>query len=110
MPDFCRTRNIVLSFILPAFWMPLSTACAQDAYPVAGLAPHLRPKSAPVVRMFEPTPDWRGKALSGVGEPIPAGLKFLDNQGAWYTPFAHPGMTGPYDLRGWHAKRSEAKP
>ncbi|OYX43944.1 MAG: hypothetical protein B7Z02_07110 [Rhodobacterales bacterium 32-67-9] len=26
-------------------------------------------------------------------------LKFLEDQGAWYTPFTRPGMTGPYKIR-----------
>jgi hypothetical protein len=40
--------------------------------------------------------------LHGVSSPIPESLKFLNDQGAWFNPFTRPGMTGPYDLRGWH--------
>ena len=32
---------------------------------------------------------------------------FLEDQGNWYTPFNHPGMTGRYDIRGWHRHGSE---
>lgn len=71
---------------------------------VAGLAPHQRPAGAPVIKEFARSDAWRKAALTGVDEPLPAGLKFLDSQGAWYSPFVHPGMPGYYDLRQWHAK------
>jgi hypothetical protein len=81
-------------------------ACAVQAtpshsYPVAGLAPYQRPVNAPTVRV-NPVLDAK-QALHGVSSPFPASLKFLDDQGAWFNPFTRPGMTGPYDLRGWHA-------
>ncbi len=111
MPDFRSTSKLALGVLMPALWMLMPNASAQDAYPVAGLAPDMRPRGAPVVRVFEPGPDWRNKALAGVIEPYPPSIVgFLDSQGAWYSPFAYPGMTGPYDLRGWHAKRNEGKP
>ncbi len=69
---------------------------------VAGLAAHQRPAGAPVVREFAPAPRWRSYSLTGVSEPVPASLGFLNSQGAWYTPFNHPGMPGYYDLRNWH--------
>ena len=79
-------------------------APAAEPYPIAGLAPHERPKGAPVIRAFDAAPDWRRQALTGVAEPHPAGLDFLNNQGAWYTPFMCFGMTSPYDPRGWYVK------
>jgi hypothetical protein len=75
-------------------------------YPVAGLAPYQRPVNAPVL-MASPVLDAK-KALYGVSSPIPDSLKFLKDQGGWFTPFTHPGMTGPYDLRGWHAEPTPA--
>ena len=45
---------------------------------------------------------WYAQALSGVVEPYPYSLRFLEDQGGWFTPFTKPGMTGPYDIRGWH--------
>lgn len=42
------------------------------------------------------------RALTGGEPPYPASLRFLEDQGAWHTPFTHPGMTGPYDIRRWH--------
>ena len=43
-------------------------------------------------------------------QPAPPGsiVKFLADQGAWYTPFTHPGMPGYYDLRGMHVSRKIA--
>ncbi len=46
--------------------------------------------------------DWYREALTGVERPYPYSLKFLEDQGAWYTPFNRPGMTGRYDIRHWH--------
>ncbi|HMM55683.1 MAG TPA: hypothetical protein PKC23_11780 [Candidatus Desulfobacillus sp.] len=76
-------------------------ACAEPAgLPIAGLQPDRRPA---VARITADTPQDKRIALHGVSEPYPASLKFLDNQGGWFTPFTHPGMPAPYDLRGWHA-------
>ncbi len=73
---------------------------------VAGLIPNQRPAGAPVIREFAPGAEWRSRALRGVSEPIPDNLDFLDNQGAWYTPFTQPGMPGYYDLRKLHSTRN----
>lgn len=69
---------------------------------VAGLVPNQRPADAPVIQEFAPGADWRAQSLAGISEPIPASLDFIDSQGAWYTPFNHPGMPGYYDLRNLH--------
>jgi len=76
-------------------------AAPSHSFPVAGLTPYQRPANAPVLTT-NPVLDPK-QALHGVSAPIPDSLKFLGNQGRWFTPFTHPGMTGPYDLRGWHA-------
>ncbi|MDP1634415.1 MAG: hypothetical protein Q8L69_07010 [Gallionellaceae bacterium] len=103
MPTFdLRPKLIAIAFCCQA--AGAGPALAQDAYAVAGLAPQMRPEGAPVIAAFEKTPDWRARALSGVSQPYPSGLGFLDSQGAWHTPFTHPGMPAPYDLRGWHAR------
>lgn len=88
-----------------------STATARKATTpfVVGLAPWQRPGGAPVVRRFTATADWRRQALTGISDPLPASISFLDHQGAWYTPFNQPGMPGPYDLRQWH-QGDAAKP
>ena len=85
----------------------VGTAGAQSADSngfVAGTTPDRRPENAPAAPPFTAvglTPE----ALHGISGEIPASLSFLNNQGAWYTPFTRPGMTGRYDIRGWHATR-----
>lgn len=69
---------------------------------VAGVRAHQRPAHAPVVTQVVKDPQWYRQALHGVEPPYPASLQFLEDQGAWHTPFTRPGMTGVYDLRGWH--------
>ncbi len=76
-------------------------ASAEDR-PVAGVQPDQRPWHAPTINFMDKDPAWYAEALSGVERPYPRSLHFLDNQGNWYTPFSRPGMTGPYDMRGWH--------
>jgi hypothetical protein len=77
---------------------------------VAGSAPHQRPAGAPVIKTFNASAEWRKAALTGVSEPLPPSLKFLDSQGAWYTPFDQRGMPGYYDLRGMHSAPAKTKP
>lgn len=69
---------------------------------IAGVAPHQRPKDAPVITEVEKGADWYASALHGVESPYPYSLRFLEDQGNWFNPFQKPGMTGPYDIRGWH--------
>jgi hypothetical protein len=79
-----------------------STVSAWAGFPVAGVDPSQRPQGAPVITEVVRSPDWYKTALTGVSQPYPESLRFLENQGNWYTPFIHPGMPGYYDLRGWH--------
>lgn len=98
MKSIVRVLGIAL---LGSAWLAASPAAA--AATVAGLAPYQRPADAPVIKEFARDDAWRANALRGVSQPPPTSiLKFLDFQGAWYTPFTHPGMPGPYDLRGMH--------
>jgi hypothetical protein len=82
--------------------MHLTTSSRAEGF-VAGTTPDRRPETAPRVNAFEKTPEWFAQALRGVEQPIPPSLGFLNNQGGWYTPFNHRGMTPPYDIRGLHA-------
>lgn len=97
-------KNILAVIVISSTCFPLPVIFADEGYPVAGLVPNARPKNAPIVRTFAPVAEWRKQALTGISEPYPSSLAFLDSQGNWYSPFDRPGMTGPYDLRGWHAK------
>jgi len=113
-PPFSRrNRQCAFLFVLcQSIWA--TSACAEGDYPVAGLTPSLRPAGAPAIARFEQTAEWRARGLKGISEPHPQGLGFLEYQGAWYSPFDRPGLTGPYDLRGWHVTkppvRKEARP
>jgi hypothetical protein len=78
-----------------------SYGAAQQVF-IAGTAPSLRPANAPIIAEFVKDAAWMARALPGVDEPYPDSLKFLADQGAWFTPFIHPGMLGVYDIRHWH--------
>ena len=80
------------------------------AAPVAGLSPFERPPGAPVIRKPMVSPERAARLTQGVDQPLPRGLEFLKDQGAWYTPFDHPGMAGPYDLRQLRASPASAGP
>ncbi len=82
--------------------LAFGAAPAFADYPIAGLTPDQRPAGAPMVTAMNKDPGWYERALHGVERPYPDSLKFLDNQGPWYTPFNHPGMPGRYDIRHWH--------
>lgn len=90
-----------------AQWTASVRAASDTSYPIAGIEPFQRPANAP--RIVTPPPLNKQAALYGVSEPVPASLKFLDDQGGWFNPFTHPGMTGPYDLRGWHNTSNSPK-
>ncbi|MCB6179108.1 hypothetical protein LHP98_13365 [Rhodobacter sp. Har01] len=91
-------RQVCLFLVLGA--LPL--AAAAEGVPIAGIHPSERPAGAPVLTEMVKGSGWQARALTGVEAPIPPSLGFLKNQGAWFTPFDHPGMTGPYDIRHWH--------
>ena len=87
----------------------MGSAVVQGAE-IAGLSPSVRPAGAPVIADFQRDQAWYQRALTGVEPPYPASLRFLEDQGAWFTPFNHPGMTGPYDLRQWHQSAEQGQP
>lgn len=94
-------------FLLAGLCLTIASAGSRAgdvAYAVAERTRDARPPQAPTVREFSPTPAWREKALQGIVSRGTENVRFLNEQGAWYTPFAAPGMPGPYDLRDFHAK------
>lgn len=97
-----RLTLVVLLASIPA----LSPASSLAEEFVAGVDPSRRPAGAPVLSATVKDAAWYRQALTGVFQPYPASLRFLEDQGAWYTPFSRPGMTGPYDLRNWHGSVS----
>jgi len=76
-------------------------AAEEDGF-VAGTTPDRRPEGAPEITHYDKDAAWYAQALRGVAEPYPTSLLWLDDQGAWYTPFSRPGMPGVYDIRGLH--------
>lgn len=101
MPLSFQSRAVLGLAIL---WIGAAECRAQVV--IGGTEPDRRPEAAPVAREGGLDEAARAVALKGVTKPYPASLGFLNDQGGWYTPFSHPGMTGPYDIRGWH----KAKP
>ena len=102
-----RTLDLksVLLVVLGGLCLPLSLLADETAsYPVAGMAPDQRPRDAPVITEATRNDDWYQTALHGVEPPYPSSLKFLEDQGNWYTPFTRSGMEGRYDIRGWHTE------
>jgi hypothetical protein len=88
--------------LLLAIWLQ-SAGAAPQAQAVAGLQPDRRP-AAPVVTEVARTGEWYARAFTGIALPYPWSLRFVNEQGSWHTPFREPGMTGKYDLRGWHGQ------
>ncbi len=93
------------TFVLLATAGAMAQESSRQA-PVAGTTPDRRPEGAPVVRQTGFTMFGLATALEGISQPYPKNLDFLDDQGAWFTPFTRPGMRGPYDIRGLHKKPS----
>ena len=97
-----RISTLTSALILFATLSANSLASEESEYPVAGSEPSQRPQGAPVIERVKHDKQWYEEALTGVNQPYPRSLRFLDSQGNWYTPFNRPGMPAPYDLRGWY--------
>ena len=82
----------------------VAAAAANAGTPIAGADPSQRPVDAPRITVVDRTGQWYIGALHGVTRPYPHSLRFLEDQGNWYTPFTRPGMPGRYDIRGWHQR------
>ena len=83
-----------------ALCLSVAAAAAEPTF-IAGTTPWKRP-DAPVVTEVVKPEGWYQRALTGIEAPFPASLRFLEDQGNWFTPFIHPGMLAPYDIRNWH--------
>jgi hypothetical protein len=93
-------RKVAVATVIALALVP-NVASAEGAF-IAGLAPDHRPDGAPVISTVTHDDAWLKAALTGVEPPAPESLHWLADQGNWFNPFIHPGMIGPYDLRGWH--------
>ena len=83
---------------------PALLAVDPDAMAVAGTRPFERPADAPALHASDRDRSV-ARQLRGVATPYPTSLRFVANHGGWFTPFTEPGMTGRYDLRGFHNQR-----
>ena len=100
MRDFVKRQPVVRLFAATVTLMvPLF---AYGVSFIAGVEPYQRPAGAPTITTVDHDHDWYMRALHGIAPPYPANFRFLEDQGNWYTPFNRPGMTGRYDIRGWH--------
>ncbi|CDI03900.1 exported hypothetical protein [Candidatus Competibacter denitrificans Run_A_D11] len=97
-----RKAKIILGLAIAALSSPSVIIAATDNLFIAGINPDQRPANTPIILEAFKDQAWYAKALTGVTQPYPNSLRFLDDQGNWYTPFNRPGMTGRYDIRGWH--------
>lgn len=103
-PNQARTarRALAASALTLALLCPHGAMAAESEPAVAGVEPSRRPDGAPVQTTAGKDAAWYRQALTGVSRPYPPSLRFLEDQGGWYSPFNRPGMTGPYDIRNWH--------
>lgn len=99
-----RNMSIALAVLIGITLGQDPEARAEGGFPIAGTQPSQRPAGAPVIREVQKPVGWYTRALTGISQPYPPSLRFLEDQGNWYTPFNHPGMPGRYDIRGWHAQ------
>jgi hypothetical protein len=78
------------------------TTPAVAEFPISGTQPFARPVGAPQITTVDRDQAWFQRAMHGISQPYPASLRWVNDQGSWYTPFIRPGMPPPYDIRGWH--------
>jgi hypothetical protein len=105
-----RTRSLVIATTIlpllassrPSVAQTAAAVAAAEPLFIAGTEPGVRPPWAPRITVFQKNEEWYRRALTRISPPYPPSLRFLEDQGAWYTPFTHPGMTAPYDIRHWH--------
>lgn len=90
----------IFTGLLPAVLFGSSLVLAEEF--IGGTTPSVRPARAPVIETFAMTREDEKTFFHGVSKPYPPSLMFVNKQGAWFTPFSHPGMSGKYDLRDWH--------
>ena len=92
-----------LFFVLCTLCVTYATgAPAQTAGYVAGVHPHQRPDGAPRLTEDVRTPEQLKRELHGVEKPVPGNVESIAATGNWWVPLRQPGMTKPYDPRGWH--------
>jgi len=101
----CQRNEAILTALIGCLLILKSGAVGAEAdiRVIGGAKPNQRPVNVPTISEVEKPSGWYSKSLTGIPQPYPASLDFLEDQGNWFTPFIVPGMTGPYDLRNWHS-------
>ena len=56
------------------------------------------------------SPEQMARWLRGVSAPHPGNVDTIAATGRWWVPLRGPGMTPPYDPRGWHEGASAVSP
>jgi len=100
---FAKSHRIAALLCSAVCGLLVSTATTAGN-PIAGVNPHQRPVGAPVISALQKDGAWYQRALTGISQPYPHSLRFLEDQGNWHTPFNRPGMPPPYDIRGWYGR------
>lgn len=95
---------VAVAFMVSAIGSHALHAAEPEAVAIAGVRPYERPAGAPAMRASDRDRSDE-RQFRGVVAPYPATLRFVANHGGWFTPFTEPGMTGRYDLRGYHNQR-----
>ena len=99
-----NAKSTMLAAVAGAVFCSLAPIAGGGEYPIAGIEPSHRPTGAPRITEAIKPSGWYTRALTGISQPYPRSLRFLEDQGNWYTPFNRPGMHGRYDIRGWHGQ------
>jgi hypothetical protein len=86
------------------------SSLAQAPAFVAGLHPDRRPDNAPQLTQQVMSPDALARSLRGIEGAPPGNVESIAATGAWWVPLRGPGMTPPYDPRGWHAPIPAGQP
>jgi hypothetical protein len=94
------TKRLLLLLCLLA---TAGSAAAQAPGHIAGLQPDRRPDGAPQVTPSDLTAEQLSRALHGIEGQSPGNVETVAATGRWWVPLRGPGMTPPYDPRGWHA-------
>lgn len=99
-----RARSLAAAVLLMSTGSVLAASLSP---PMAGLQPNRRP-ALPMLNEGARPVEWYQQAFWGIEMPYPWSLRFVNDQGNWYSPFIAPGMTGRYDIRGWHRNGGSA--
>ncbi|MCL2874900.1 MAG: hypothetical protein FWF12_01125 [Betaproteobacteria bacterium] len=93
-----------LVFCLP---VAAGSAVGQTVGFVAGLHPDWRPDEAVQLAQSTLAPEQLERALHGIDRPVSGNVELIAATGRWWVPLRRPGMTPPYDLRGWHSHSAD---